>query len=315
VLTALEHLLEDATAGDPISGLKWSRKTLEKLQLQLRAKGFRIGRTTIARLLRQRHYALKANRKSIASTHDPDRDRQFRYIDQQRRAFIKAGDPVISVDTKKKELIGRFKNTGRTWRRQTLDVSDHDFPSQSVGKAIPYGIYDLTYNRGYVVVGISHETPEFACAAIHRWWLAEGRRRYPATRQVLIQADCGGANSHRSWRWKAGLQTLADTFNLSITVTHFPPSASKWNPIEHRMFNLISANWAGQPLVSYETVMKFIRTTRSAQGFTCAAWLDRRTYAIQLKVTPVQRAAINEHPHKLFPHWNYTIRPHVGTRR
>ena len=312
MLTALEDLLEDATAGDPISGLKWSGKTLDKLSQQLRAKGFRIGRNTIARLLRERNYALKGNRKAIASTHDPDRERQFRYSDQQRRAFEKAANPVSSVDTKKKELIGRFKNAGRTWRRNALSVCDHDFPSQAVGKAIPYGIYDLTHNRGSVVVGIAHETPEFACAAIRRWWLAEGRRRYPATGQLLIQADCGGANSNRSWRWKAGLQELADAFNLTITVTHFPPSASKGNPIEHRMFNLISANWAGQPLVSYERVLKFIRTTRSAQGFRCVAWLDRRAYPTQVKLAPAQRAAINEHPHKLFPHWNYTIRPHAA---
>lgn len=265
--------------------------------------------------MKERHYALKGNRKSIARTHEPERDRQFRYIGRQRRAFLKAGNPVISVDTKKKELIGRFKHAGRTWRRTVLEVSDHDFPSQAVGKAIPYGIYALNHNRGYVVVGISHDTPEFACAALRRWWLVEGRRHYRASRRLLIQADCGGANSNRSWRWKAGLQRLADSFNLTITVTHFPPSASKWNPIEHRMFNLISANWAGQPLVSYETVLKFIRTTRSAQGFTCAAELDRRAYATQLKLTPAQRAAINVHPHRLFPHWNYTIRPHADTSK
>lgn len=312
-MSALERLLDDATAGDPISGLKWSRKTLDTLRQHLRTSGFTIGRSTIARLLQERDYALKSNRKSIARTQNPDRDRQFRYIAQQRRAFTKAGNPIISVDTKKKELIGRFKNPGRTWRRTVLEVWDHDFPSQAVGKAIPYGIYDLRHNCGYVVIGTTHETPEFAIAALRRWWLAQGQRQYPAATQLLIQADCGGANSHRSWRWKAGLQRLADEFNLTITVTHFPPSASKWNPIEHRMFSLISANWAGQPLVSYETVLKFIRTTASAQGFRCAAWLDRRTYSLKVKLAPAERAGIKYHAHRLFPHWNYTIRPHSAT--
>ena len=277
---------------------------------QLRTQGFRIGRSTIARLLAERHYALKANRKAVASTHEPDRDRQFRYIARQRRAFEKANQPVISVDTKKNELIGRFHNQGRTWRQRALSVWDHDFPSQARGKAIPYGIYDLSHNRGFVVIGISHETPELAIAAMRRWWLLVGRRRYRAAKQLLIQADCGGAKSNRSWRWKVGLQRLADAFQLSITVTHFPPSASKWHPIEHRMFNLISANWAGQPLVSYETVLKFIRTTRSAQGFRCAACLDRRVYPTKVKLAAAERAVISYHPHKLFPHWNYTIRPH-----
>jgi hypothetical protein len=315
VLTALEHLLKDATAGDPISGLLWSRKTLDKLRRQLHTSGVIIGRSTIARLLRERNYSLKGNRKSIADTHDPVRDRQFRYIDQQRRAFEKAGNPVISVDTKKKELIGRFKNPGRTWRQKALEVNDHDFPSQAQGKAIPYGIYDLTHNCGYVLVGTSHETPEFAIAAIRRWWLVRGKRNYDGTDRVLIQADCGGANSNRSWRWKAGLQRLADEFQLTITVTHFPPSASKWNPIEHRMFSLISANWAGQPLVSYETVVKFIRTTRSERGFQCQARLDRTSYPTKVKLAPAERAQIDCRPHRLYPHWNYTIRPHPRSRK
>jgi hypothetical protein len=310
---ALERLLEDATAGDPISGLKWSRKTLDTLRQHLHTSGFSIGRSTIARLLRERDYALKSNRKSVASSHEPDRDRQFRYSAQQRRVFTKAGNPIISVDTKKKELIGHFKNPGRTWRRTVLEVWDHDFASQAVGKATPYGIYDLRHNCGYVVIGTTHETAEFAIAAIRRWWLAQGQACYPGTDKLLIQADCGGANSHRSWRWKAGLQRLADEFSLTISVTHFPPSASKWNPIEHRMFNLISANWAGQPLVSYETVLKFIRSTHSAQGFACAAWLDRRAYPLKVKLAPAERAAINYQAHKLFPHWNYTIRPHPNT--
>ncbi len=305
----LDQLLEDATAGDPLSGLKWSRKTLTKLSDQLQAKGFQIGRTTVARLLREREYSLRANRKSIATTHDPDRDRQFRYLGRQRQVFLKVGAPVISVDTKKKELIGAFKNAGRTWRKP-LAVGDHDFPSQAKGKAIPYGIYDLTHNCGYVVVGTSHETAEFALAVIRRWWLVRGQHTYAGTDRLLIQADCGGANSNRSWRWKADLQRLADDFQLTITVTHFPPSASKWNPIEHRMFSLISANWAGQPLLSYETVLKFIRTTRSERGFQCQAQLDRTVYPTKVKLAPAERAQIDCQPHRVCSHWNYTIRPH-----
>ena len=313
MLTVLEDLLEDATAGDPISGLMWSRKTLTKLSRQLRRRGIIIGRSTIARLLSERNYALKSNRKSIASTHDAERDGQFGYIDQQRRAFEKAGNPVVSVDTKKKELIGRFKRAGRTWRQSALEVNDHDFPSQAKGKAIPYGIYDLTHNCGYILVGTSHETPEFAIAALRRWWLVRGQHTYTKTQRLLIQADCGGANSNRSWRWKAGLQRLADEFQLTITVTHFPPSASKWNPIEHRMFSLISANWAGQPLLSYETALKFIRTTRSERGFRCQARLDRTIYPTKVKLAPAERAQIDCRPHRLYPHWNYTIRPHPSS--
>ena len=309
-MKALERLLQDATAGDPISGLKWSRKTLDKLSRQLRTLGILVGRSTIARLLKERNYTLKGNRKSIASTHESERDRQFRYIDQQRRTFEKAGNPVISVDAKKKELIGRFKNPGRTWRQSPLQVNDHDFPSQAQGKAIPYGIYDLRCNCGYVLVGTSQETSEFAMAAIRRWWLVRGRRSYATRDRLLIQADCGGANSNRSWRWKSALQRLADEFQLTITVTHFPPSASKWNPIEHRMFSLISANWAGQPLLSYETVVKFIRTTRSEQGFECQARLDRTIYPTKVKLSPEERAQIDCRPHRLYPQWNYTIRPH-----
>jgi Rhodopirellula transposase DDE domain len=310
VVTALEELLEDATAGDPISGLKWTHRSLRTLSNALRRRGIRLARGTIARLLDQCDFALRTCRKRLAGTHDPDRDRQFRYLARLRRLYRTRGLPVISVDTKKKELVGNFKNPGRTWRRRSRDVLDHDFPSWATGRAIPYGIYDVAHNDGLVVVGTSHETPAFGVAAIRRWWLLIGRCRYPGARRLLIEADGGGANDARKWEWKAALQGLADEFGLTITVTHYPPGASKWNPIDHRMFSLISANWAGEPLVSYETILKYIRTTRSATGFHCRACLDTQEYPTQVKVSPEEKASIRLKPRGILPKWNYTIRPH-----
>ncbi len=309
-MTALEDLLEDATAGDPITGLKWTHRSLVRLSRALRRRGIKPGKTAIARLLRQRHFSLRTNRKRLAGTHDPRRDRQFRYLTRRRRLYLARGWPVISVDTKKKEWIGNFKNRGRTWRRQPRDVLDHDFPSWAIGRAIPYGIYDLAANDGYVVVGTSHETPAFTGAAIRRWWIVVGRRRYPGARRLLIQADSGGGNGCREWAWKVALQRLADEFGLIITVTHYPPGASKWNPIDHRMFSLISANGAGEPLVSYETVLKFIRTTRSDAGFRCRAYLDTKPYPKGLKARSEDRARVRLRPCRVLPQWNYTIWPH-----
>jgi hypothetical protein len=306
--------LRDDTAGDPISGLKWTHKTPAKLSQALRRQGFRVGRTTVRRLLRERGYALRVNRKCLSHRHDPQRDRQMRYIARQRRAFLTAGAPVISVDTKKKELVGNFRNAGRTWRRTPLEVLATDFPSDADGKAIPYGVYDLQHNTGYVAVGTSHETAEFAVATIRAWWHHLGRRRYGGHHPLLILADGGGANSDRGWRWKAGLQALADEFTLTITVLHYPPGASKWNPIEHRMFSPISQNWAGQPLVSYEAILKFIRTTKTTSGFRCRASLDQTDYETGLKMTALEIAHINLVPHRSFPTWNYTIKPHPRVR-
>jgi hypothetical protein len=227
-----------------------------------------------------------------------------------RRLYLARGLPVISVDTKKKEWVGNFKNRGRCWRRQPRDVLDHDFPRWAIGRAIVSGIFDSASNDGYAVVGTSHETPEFAVAAIRRWWLVVGRRRYPKARRLLIQADGGGANGSRRWAWKVALQRLADEFDLIITVTHYPPGASKWNPIEHRMFSLISANWAGEPLVSYETVLKYLRTTRSEAGFHCRACLDETDYPMGYKVKPEEKARVRLKPRPVLPRWNYTIWPH-----
>lgn len=312
-MNALDELLEDATAGDPIKGVKWTRKSLRHLSRVLLQKGFAVGRDTVRRLLRARGYVLRTNRKCLSAQQEPDRDCQMRYVACQRRAFQRAGCPVLSVDTKKRELMGHFKNAGRTWRRQPVAVLEYDYPSVADGVAIPYGIYDVRGNAGLVVVGTSHQTPEFAVAAIRTWWLKVGRRVYAGKHRLLLEADCGGANGHRCWRWKLGLQQLADEFGLTVTVTHLPPGASKWNPIEHRMFCHISQNWAGQPLVNYETVLKFIRTTRTATGFCCRACLDTTPYDTGLTTTREQKAQINLKPHRLLPKWNYTIEPHATT--
>jgi hypothetical protein len=314
-LKALDELVRDATAGDPITGIKWTRKTVRELSRELARRGSRVSHETVRRLLSEGGYVLRANRKRLTREQDPERDRQMRYVARKRRAFLKAGDPVISVDTKKRELIGNFKQAGRTWRRKPLDVLEYDYPNAADGVAIPYGIYDVGRGHGLVVLGTTHQTPAFAIAAIRVWWLREGQWVYAQRRRLLIEADCGGANGHRCWLWKFGLQQLADEFNLQITVTHLPTGASKWNPIEHRMFCFISQNWAGQPLASYETALKFIRTTATSSGFRCRAILDTSDYATGVKITREQKAQVNLKPHRVLPKWNYVVEPHATLTR
>jgi hypothetical protein len=303
-------LLQDTVAGDPISGLKWTHRSLRKLQTALQQRGLPLALGTIARLLRDLGFSLRTCRKQQAGIQDPQRDRQFRHIARMRKLYLAKGLPVISVDVKKKELVGNFKNAGQTWRRRSRKVLDHDYPSWALGKAIPVGIYDVGHNDGYVVVGVSHETAEFIVAAILRWWRVVGRRRYPKARRLLLQMDGGGANDPRKWLWKIALQRLADETGLIIVVTHYPPGASKWNLIEHRMFSAISGNWAGEPLINYETVLKFIRTTRTKAGFRCRAFLDRKEYPVQHAAAPEEKARIRLKPARLLPQWNYTIWPH-----
>lgn len=305
----MKTALEDATAGDPIRGTKWIHKSLRTLVTELARKKYPVGRETLRRLLKQLDYSLRYNRKQRSKRQDADRDRQMLYLARLRRAFLKAKKPGISVDCKKKELIGNFKNPGRSWRREPRAVLATDFPCDADGKAIPYGVYDLARNRGFIGVGVSHETAKFAVEVIRRWWLTDGRAAYPGQMELLIQADAGGANGYRAWPWKWELQQLADETGLTITVTHFPTSASKWNWIEHRLFCHISANWAGEPLVSYETVLKFIRTTTTETGLSCTAYLDRKTYHTKVVVTPEQKATIQLMRHRILPKWNYTIRP------
>lgn len=311
MLKRLEELLAEATAGDPISGLKWTHQSLRKLAWALARQGYTLSPPTLSRLLRQQNYSLKVNHKRMAGQQAEGRDKQFRYIVRQRQAFARQHWPVISGDAKKKELIGNFKQPGTEWRRKRREVNLYDFASDAAGKAIPYGIYDLARNEGYVSVGVTHETPQFAVAAIRWWWRSYGRKFYPGAARLLMLADCGGGNGNRCRVWKAGLEDFARESGLRITVTHYPTGASKWNPIEHRMFNLISANWAGHPLESYETVLKHLRTTQSSTDFCCKARLDKRSYDIAVKVSPQEAACIRLRPHQLFPHWNYTIYPHT----
>jgi len=315
LLTTLDELLQDATAGDPVTGLKWTRKTSAKLSRELKRRGYPVGADTVRRLLREQGYRLRANRKRLTKKHDLQRDRQMRYVIRTRRAFQKAGFPVISVDAKQRELVGNFKKPGRTYRRTALEVLESDYPSEADGVAIPYGIYDVGQNEGFVVVGTSHQTPAFAVKTIRRWWVQVGQHRYRGKNQLLIEADCGGANGNRCWLWKFGLQQLADEFGLTITVAHLPTSASKWNLIEHKLFCHIEANWAGQPLIDYETVLKFIRTTRTETGLRVRAYLDQTVYQTGLKITADQKSQINLKPRRVRPRWNYTIVPHTGARK
>lgn len=308
-MKALDEVMVEDTAGDPISGLKWTHKSLRKIQGALDKEGYPLSPPTISRLLQARDYSQQVNHKRVAGKQHLDRDEQFRYIVRWRQAYLCCRRPVISVDAKKRELIGNFKNAGRAWRQERREVNMYDFPSLAQVKAIPYGIYDIGQNQGFVSVGTSHNTPEFAVAAIRTWWLTMGQLAYPGQKSLLIEADSGGSNSSRSRVWKMGLQQLADEFGLIITVTHYPTGASKWNPIEHRMFNLISANWAGKPLDSYETILNHIRTTTSTTGFWCQAQLDTTKYALKKKVSNKDFDALHVRPHKRFPKWNYTIYP------
>lgn len=306
---ALAAIMVDTTAGDPFSGLRWTHQSSRKIAGALRRQGYTVGATTVRRLLRQDGYALRVNRKRLASRQAPDRDAQFRYLARVRRLFLRRGWPVISVDAKKRELVGLFKNAGREWRRTPRDVNMYDFRSDATGVAIPYGIYDVGRDQGFVVVGTSHNTAAFAVAAIALWWRVVGRQSYPDATKLLIEADSGSSNGKGSRLWKVELQAFADATGLTITVTHYPTGASKWNPVEHRLFSRVSANWAGHPLDSYETILKHLRTTRSETGFRCKAYLDTRDYPTGIQITKETISLLRLHRHRQFPQWNYTIRP------
>jgi len=311
-LKVLDEVMTEDTAGDPISGLKWSHKSLAKIQTALANEGYAISPPTISRLLQAGDYSLQVNHKRLAGKQSLGRDEQFRYLVRWRQAYLRRGWPAISVDAKKRELIGNFKNGGRAWRKERRAVNMYDYPSLAQGVAIPYGIYDIGQNQGFVSVGTSHNTAEFAIAAIGKWWLMMEPWLYLDQKHLLIAADCGSSNGNRSRLWKMGLQHLADQFGLIITITHYPTGASKWNPIEHRMFSLISANWAGEPLDSYETILNHIRTTTSTTGFHCQAQLDPIQYELNKKVSNKDFARLQIRPHKRFPQWNYTIYPRTS---
>jgi DDE family transposase len=295
-----------------MTGLRWSRRTTSTIAEELVQLGIPVAPNTVARLLHQMGYSLRVNHKQIATTVSPDRNLQFEYLAELRDRFRRRHLPIVSVDSKKRELVGNFKNPGRRWECAPRRVYDHDFRSDSIGVAIPYGIYDVRENRGALVVGVSHDTPAFAAHAISHWWRQEGSLRYRGSRQLLILADTGGSNSARCHAWKTELQSqLANSFALAVTVAHYPSGASKWNPIEHRLFSEVSRNWAAEPLDSYQKILNFARTTRTQTGLTVTAYLDRRFYPCGLKPSPDQIASLRLHRHETLPEWNYTIRPHL----
>jgi hypothetical protein len=274
--------------------------------------GVVVSPNTVARLLHQMGYSLRVNRKKLSTDRSPDRNHQFLYLGDLRQRFQHHGLPIISVDTKKRELVGNFKNPGTRWDLSPRAVNDHDFPSDAAGVAIPYGIYDLLANRGSVTVGVSHDTSAFAASAIAHWWRQEGSGRYPRSRQLLILSDTGGSNGARRRAWKTELQSqLADSLGLTLTVAHYPTGASKWNPIEHRLFSEISKNWAGEPLDSYQKILNFIRSTKTQTGLSVTARLDRRQYPTGIEPTPEQLQSLRLKPHEVLPKWNYTISPNL----
>ena len=308
----LESLVEPLARGDPESPLRWTCKSTRTLARELTGRKHPISHEKVAQLLRGLDYSLQGNRKTEEGDDHPDRDAQFRHINKEVRLALAARRPVISVDTKKKELVGNFENKGRQWRREkTPDrVNGHDFPGASVPRAYPYGIYDLGRNTGFVNVGTDHDTATFAVASIRGWWRREGRRLYPATTRLLITADGGGSNGYRLRLWKWELQALANQTGLSIIVCHFPPGTSKWNKVEHRLFSFISSNWRGEPLRDYQTVVGLIASTTTAKGLKVTCRLDRRKYTVGRKVTEDQMASINISPLRFHGEWNYVIHPH-----
>jgi len=301
--------MEHETAGDPITGLKWTRRTTEKIAEQLQKNGIMVSPNTVARLLRELGYSLRVNHKKLSSGHSEDRDEQFSVIAESRDHFDNRGDPVISVDTKKKEMVGNFKNQGAAYSKQPRLVNDHDFRSQAEGIAVPYGVYDVGANQGSVFIGTSCDTPKFAVAAITNWWRLDGCKRYPKSKNLLVLADCGGSNGYRSRVWKYELQQVADRIGLSITVRHYPPGASKWNPIEHRLFSAISKNWAGRPLDSLDTIKNYIRTTTTQSGLKVKAYIEYKQYAKGVSVSPEQMNELNIESPADLSQWNYTIMP------
>jgi transposase len=310
LLDALRALVADDTRGDPERVLLWTAKSARALAEELSERGHPVGFRTVPRLLRKLGYSLQAARKTLEGRQHPDRDAQFRRINEKVAAAIAAGQPAISIDTKKKELVGEFKNPGREWHPegQAPRVNTYDFPSMAAGKAVPYGIYDIAEDTGFVSVGIDRDTAQFSVAAIHAWWEQLGSERYPDATRLQITADCGGSNGNRTRLWKTELQRLADQTGLQISVCHFPPGTSKWNKVEHRLFSFISKNWRGRPLVSYEVIINSIAATTTRTGLEVYARLDESEYP-KVNVTDAELAAVNLSRDQFHPEWNYTISP------
>ena len=308
---ALEALVEPLARGDPQSPLRWTCKSTRTLAAELARQQHPVSHEKVAQFLREMDYSLQGNRKTEEGTDHPDRDAQFQYINDHVRRAVAAGRPVISVDTKKKELVGNYENPGRQWRKSQSParVKSHDFPDPSGPRAYPYGVYDLARNKGFVNVGTDHDTGAFAVASIRGWWRFEGQRLYPRARRLLITADGGGSNGYRLRVWKLELQKLADATMLSIEVCHFPPGTSKWNKVEHRLFSFISSNWRGEPLRDYETIVRLISGTTTAKGLAVSCRLDRRKYPAGRKVTDEEMKRIRITPQAFHGEWNYVIQP------
>ena len=312
---ALDRIMDENTAGDPMNLLRWTNKSTARIAEELTRQGHPASDETVRRRLRELGYSLQANVKTLEEESGAGRDEQFRYLNRQVKRGLARGEPVLSVDTKKKERVGNFKNSGRTWRPQGTprEVNVYDYPYLGEGPAIPYGAYDVYRDEGFVNVGMSHDTAEFAVESLRRWWKLFGRRHYLEARRLLLCADGGGSNGSRNRAWKYYLQQFADQLGLEVTVCHYPPGTSKWNKIEHRMFSFISLNWKGQPLVSYETVVNLIGATRTKTGLRVKAELDPRQYEAGVKISDEEMQQINLRPHSTNPLWNYTISPRATT--
>lgn len=311
LLPALDKLISPETRGDPESPLRWTTKSTRNLAAELTGQGHEISHTGVAKLLRATGYSLQATRKMLEGTQHPDRNAQFQHINSLATQFLAAGDPVISVDTKKKEQVGRFAQAGQEWQPsgEPVTVSTYDFPSLAEGKAIPYGVYDIGDDSAWVSVGVDHDTSVFAVATIEAWWHQLGKVKYPNTHQLLITADGGGSNGHRPWLWKYELARLAAATGLDITVCHYPPGTSKWNKIEHRLFSQITLNWRGRPLETYQTIVNLISNTTTTTGLTVRCELDPNHYPTKIKLTKQQKASIPITRNKFHGNWNYTIHP------
>jgi hypothetical protein len=307
----LERLVADDCRGDPESLLLWTSKSVRNIAGGLRELGHRVEYVTVAKLMRAVGYSLQANVKTREGAQHPDRDAQFRYINAAAKRAVAAGEPVISVDTKKKELVGDFKNAGREWRPKGEPelVRVHDFKDKQLGKAIPYGVYDIGADQGWVSVGVDHDTAQFAVNSIRSWWTHLGQPRYPSAAKLQITADCGGSNGNRVRLWKVELQKFSDESEVEIDVCHLPPGTSKWNKIEHRLFSFITINWRGKPLISLESIINLISATTNSAGLQVYARLDDGTYPDKIQVSDAELAAVNLHPHSFHPEWNYTIKP------
>jgi len=310
---ALDWIMDENTAGDPMSLLRWTNKSTARIAEELTRQGHPTSDERVRRRLRELGYSLQANVKTQAEGSGAGRDEQFRYLNGQVKKYLARAEPVLSIDAKKKERVGNFKNSGQTWRRkgEPLEVNVYDYPHLGEGPAIPYGAYDVRRNQGFVNVGMAHETAEFAVESLRRWWKLFARRHYPRARGLLLCADGGGSNGARNRAWKYHLQQFADQMGLEVTVCHYPPGTSKWNKIEHRMFSFISLNWKGRPLVSYETVVNLIGATRTKTGLRIKAALDTRQYEAGIRIPDEEMERINLQPHSTNPSWNYTISPRI----